>query len=95
VDWTAHARRVIARLGEDATYTPQGGGQSSTVRGIYLQPFTPSLGMEASEPTFACISTDAPALAHGATLLIRGTTFTVIELEPDPLLGTTVAILRK
>ena len=49
-------RRVLARLGEDVTYTPSGGG-SSTVRGMFLEPYqTASLGdvalLGSSDPQF-------------------------------------------
>lgn len=90
-----HARRIVTRLGEDATYTPSGGGGSSTVRGIYQQPYSEALMMEGSAPTFSCMSSDVPTLKHGATFALRSLTFKVTRVEPDPLSGLVLATLEK
>lgn len=95
MDWETHARRILARLGEDATYTPPGGGSTSTVRGIFQRPYVESQGMEASAPTFACMSSDVPTLAEGALFAVRGVTYKVRRPEPDPLSGLVQAQLHR
>jgi len=82
-------RRILARQGVDAAYTPAGGGGSSTVRGIFQRPYLQTEGMESSDPTFDCMASDVPGIAAGATLIIGGVTLKVKRggIEPDPVSG--------
>lgn len=95
MDWATHARRILARIGEDATYTPSGGGASSTVRGAFQQPYHEALGMEGSAPTFSCMAVDVPGIKHGATFALRSVTFKVVGTEPDPVSGLVMLRLEK
>jgi len=91
MDWETHMRRIIARLGEDATYTPAGGGASSTVRVLYKEPYRGALDIEGSAPTVSCMASDVPTLARGATFALRSTTFTVSAIENDRVSGAVMA----
>ncbi len=95
MDWATHARRILERLGEDATYTPSGGGATSTVRGMYQEPYREALDIEGAYPTFSCMAADVPGLARGATFALRSTTFTVAALEHDLLAGVVMAKLER
>lgn len=96
MDWLPHVRRVIARIGEDATYTPPGGGGTSTVRGVYQQPYRLALDIvDSSSPTFAVIQADVPTFGRGALLLLRAVNFKVVSVEPDPVSGLTIGKLEK
>jgi hypothetical protein len=88
VDWGKHARRILERLGEDATYTPKSGGASSTVRGVFQKPYHQALDLiESSSPTFGCMAEDVPNLAHGDTFVIGGATYKAQGTERDPVSG--------
>jgi hypothetical protein len=96
VDWTPHLARVVERLGEDAQYTPPGGGGASTVRGVYQEPYRVALDvMDGSAPTFSLVASDVPTLGRGALFVIRGVTFKVVGVEPDPVSGLVMAKLEK
>lgn len=90
-------RRILAKLGQDATYTPAGGGASSTVRGLFLQPFQNILGVVGgSEPSIACMQADVPTIKGGALFVIGGVTFKVKPApEADPVAGLVLAKLEK
>lgn len=98
MDWASHMRRILARLGEDVTWTH--GGSPATVRGLFLGPHREvSLGdqviVAGEDPMFAAMATDLPGLAGGDTILRGGTTYTVKPaLEPDPVSGVTVMQLE-
>lgn len=98
MDWAKHVRRIFARIGEDATYTPSG-GSPSTVRGMFLDPYqSASLGDVAivggSDPTFAAMTADVPNAARGDTLVYGGTTYTVRNVEPSAPAGFSILQLR-
>ena len=95
MDWALHGRRVLEQLGEDATYTPSGGGAPSTVRGVFQQPYQGSAGMESSQPTFTCMADDVPGLKRGATFAMRATVFTVTAVHSDAVIAQVVAVLQK
>lgn len=96
MDWANKLfRPLLARLGEDATYTPSGGGGSSTVRVLYQEPFQNILGTESTDPMLGVMSADVPNLARGDTFMVRGTTFTVKSPRPDIVTGHSLATLEK
>jgi hypothetical protein len=95
VDWATHMRRILTRLGEDATYTPSGGGASSTVRGIFQNPYRDALEMGSSAPTFGCMAADVPTISRNATFVIRGVTYKVNMPEADPVSGLVTSTLIK
>lgn len=101
MDWAKHMRRILAHLGGDATYTPSGGGGSSTVRGMFIAPFqSANLGDVAlvgtSDPQFACMNADMPAAARGDTLVypVGGISYKVRNVEPDLVSGLVVLQLE-
>jgi hypothetical protein len=90
-------RRILERLGQDATYTPTGGGGSSTVRGLFLQPYQEVAGIVgSSDPSFACMLADVETIKGGATFLIGVVTWRVKPSpEKDPVSGVVVARLER
>ena len=102
MDWGKHMRRILARLGEDATYRPFGGGSPSTVRGMYLAPFqNANFGDVAligtSDPQFSGMSADMPAVARGDTLEYpagSGMIYKVRNVEPNAPSGLAVLQLE-
>ncbi len=94
MDWAAHLSRILARIGEDVSYTPPAGGAATTVRGLFSRPYAALLGIESSNPTVGCMSADVPAIARGATFSIRGTAYRVIAKKDDVAAGVTVAELE-
>lgn len=88
--------RILARLGEDATFTH--GTAQSAVTGIFTSPYERlSLGaLEVSSelPTFAAMASDLPSVAKGDSLT-RGTTqYTIEDVRADDPSGITVLELR-
>jgi len=102
MDWAKHMRRILAHLGEDATYRPFGGGTSLSIRGMYLAPFqNANFGDVAligtSDPQFAGMSADMPAVARGDTLeypVGSGTLYKVRSVEPNVPSGLAVLQLE-
>lgn len=78
----------FADFGEAATL----GGQA--VRGIFDNAHEAAavgaLGMAATQPAFTMPTASVPATPVGAALVVRGTTYTVVEHRPD---GTGVSDL--
>ena len=77
-------------FGDGATYTPVT-GSPATFTGIFDAPHTAidigEISVSDRRPTFLCRASDVPAGAKGGnagdTLLVDGTTYRVIDLEPD------------
>lgn len=100
VDWASHMRRILAKLGEDVTWTHA--GSPLTVRGLYLGPHRQmNLGdvvvVAAEDPMFIAMAADMPSLAGGDTILVQRTSVTYKvkpALEPDPVSGVTVMQLE-
>jgi hypothetical protein len=96
MDWKKHMRRIIARLGEDATVTPAAGGGTFTVRGIYSAPYAVMLdgaalpGIASDKPRFGVMTADLGAAAVGDQLTRAGTDYLIAAAEPDEPSGLTV-----
>lgn len=77
-------------FGDSAVYTKAAGG-SATFTGIFDAPHTAidigDVSISDRRPTFLCRTADIPVGAVGGgggdTLLVDGTTYRVVELEPD------------
>lgn len=99
MDWAKHQRRILARLGEDATLTPQGGGMPIAVRGVFARAYAESsigqLGVADTVPTFGAIHADIPNVAAGDQLVVHGTTFIVRGVEPNLPAGLVVLRLQE
>lgn len=98
MDWAIHIRRILARLGEDVTWTHL--GSPATVRGIYVSPYAQvtlggTVAIAGSDPMFATMSADVPALADGDDLLRGATAYKVRAPEPDELGGFVMMKLEK
>lgn len=64
--------------------------EGSTVNGVFDREYSAVLGLEANTPTFTCDESDVSDIAHGDTITIDGTDYTVREIQPD---GTGVVVL--
>lgn len=83
----------LADFGTDATWS--GGG---TVRGIFDSGFQAAqlgldVGIEGARYTYLVPTADMPGVAHGHTLVIGGTTYTVRGVQPDGT-GWTLLVLH-
>jgi hypothetical protein len=79
----------IDEFGVAATYN---GG--STVNGIFENEYFDGLDgagipIETSQPRFSCATSDVSGASHGDTLLISGTTYNVVGVQPD---GSSVTV---
>jgi hypothetical protein len=72
---------VHSRLA-NATATIDG---TDTVDGVFDNGFTASLGglVEDAAPSFRCLTTQVPAVAHGTPVTINAVDYTVIGVQPD------------
>ena len=95
MDWTAHMRRIIERLGEDVTVTPAG-GDATQVRAIYVAPYAKVLEIVAtSRPAIGYMDADAATLAMGDAVTVRSAAYRVAEPpKRDPVSGVTVCDLE-
>lgn len=98
MNWSVHIRRILARLGEDATFTHAGGSPAS-VRGLFTQPYAQvdlagSVIVAGSNPVFVTMSADVPLVASGDTLVRGAVTFNVVGVEPDVVGGFVVLQLE-
>ena len=78
---------VINVFGEDITYTPDGGAHI-VVKGFFQSPDTiPESGVDISfesiGPQVYVKDTDVPTPGHSDTVVIRGITYTVKQVERD------------
>lgn len=97
VDWASHIRRILARLGEDVSWTPDG-GSPATVRGVFLEAYQSvqlgSVEVSGAEPRFCAMSADLPAVAKDDQVVRGGVTYKVKALEPDTVGGFVVCVLE-
>lgn len=57
---------------------------TDTISGIFDNGYLLSEGgVESSDPTFACLVSSVPAVAHGSTMVINSVNYTVSGIEPD------------
>lgn len=92
-------RRILVRLGEDATFT-HGTAQGSSVRGVFTSPYMllPAgldAGFAAEQPRFAAMSSDLAGVALSDTIT-RGTQqYRITNIEPQDPAGVTVLALQE
>jgi len=67
-----------------------GGG---TVNGIFDNGYVAELDVESTRPTFTCATADVSTVAHGDSITISGTAYTVRGIEPDGT-GVTTLVLE-
>ena len=95
VDFATHTRRILARLGENATWTPSGGA-ATLVRGVFASPFSNvdlgGLRIGGELPTFRIMSADVATIATGDALSVHGGSYLVAGVERD--LGSDETLLR-
>ena len=77
---------------DTATFTH--GGAPSSVKGIFDNEFITAQGVETLTPVFRCATTDVSTAVHGDTLVISGTTYYIIGIQPDGT-GITLLILSR
>ena len=71
---------------------------SATVYGIFENDYFDGMteggvSVEASQPRFSCRTADVSSAAHGDTLLLGGTTYNVVGVQPDGT-GMTMLLLE-
>lgn len=91
--------RILARLGEDVSYT-HAGGSPVTVRGMYLAPYQSApLGgdviLASSNPRFVALTSGLPLVKKGDTITRGAVVYTVIVPQPDVPAGLTVLELQE
>ena len=82
----------VDEFGSAATYNG-----STTVNGIFENEYFEALAdgevaVEGTQPRFTCRTADVPSAAHGDTLLISGTTYNVVGVQPDGTGMSTLAL---
>lgn len=55
----------------------------TTVTGIFSEEYVEVSGIESRRPTFLCELSDVSAVAHGKSLVVDGTTYSVVGVQPD------------
>lgn len=85
-DFNATDAAVIAAMGEDVTYTPNGGG-AVVVKGFFQspddEPDTQDIEFIATSPRVTLLNTDATAPHKGDVFTIRGQAYSVKDFETD------------
>ena len=79
------------------SWTPAG-GQAQNLDGVLSREYRDDVGgvgISGYLPTFFVYLADAPAIAEGDQLVAGGTTYTVIEVEPDELRSFATLILME
>ena len=95
MDWTTHMRRILARLGEDATFA-HAGGEPETARVVFISPYARVFDIvSSSNPQIALIDVDVTVVDQGDTFILRSYLYTVKEVKPDPVSGVTVCELEQ
>lgn len=85
MDWSLHAARMLAIVGEDVQYTPIN-GVARTLRGEFRIPpaiATVGIGMQAFDPVLTIRTSDLPDAGTGDTIVRAGVTYSVVSAEPD------------
>lgn len=73
-----------ADFGVVATVTRLAGvAVTGSVDGIFRRPYQTAVGVESSEPMFACAAVDLPGVKHGDLLAIAGVAWRVCGVQPD------------
>ena len=72
----------------DATFTDTSVGSSSTITALLkneysLEDIGGEVGVETSTPVAIVRSSDVNNVAQGDTIAISGTTYTIVEVQPD------------
>ena len=55
----------------------------TTINGILNKDYVEVQGTEAYRPVFRCASSDVSDVAHGKSLVVNGTTYSVVGVQPD------------
>lgn len=71
---------------------------TTTVNGIFGNDFYAAeslgVGVDGSQPQFACAESDVSGVARGQALSVSGTSYTIIDIQPDGT-GWVVLILQE
>lgn len=98
VDWAAHMRRVLSKLGEDVSFT-HGGGSPATVRGVFFMPYQAAdlglVGVTGNNPHFAAMTADLPSVVVGDTITRSSVVYTIKVKRADAIAGSTVLELQR
>jgi hypothetical protein len=75
-------------VAQDAVHTPQGGA-ASNIKVIFnnahqtIEMLGGGVGVESTNPSALCKTSDVSATKHGDTLAISGKTYYIIGVQPD------------
>ena len=67
----------------------------TTVTGIFSQEYVEVSGVESKRPVFLCEAADVSDVAHGKSLIVSGTTYSVVGVQPDETNFMTRLVLSK
>lgn len=87
VDFSVVDSAAVDAFGEDITYTPDG-GSPTVITGFFQSPDTipesgTDINFESIGPQVTCKAVDVPTPGHLDTVLVRGVTYTVKQVEVD------------
>ena len=95
VESAADRAVFLADFNAAAVYTPSG-GVAVSIAGVFDAPFEAAgdalgaVGVSSSRPQWMCRTADLTGTIVGGTLAFGGTTYTIVEHEPD---GTGMSVL--
>lgn len=55
----------------------------TSVNGIFSKGYVEVQGVESERPMFTCALSDVSGIAHGKSLVVDGTTYSVVGVQPD------------
>ena len=82
VDFTAHTKRLIARLGRQVSLTPAG-GVPRAVNAIFTSRPGISLGMSGYSPTLRIAASDGAGVVAGDGVVVGTAPYVVTHIDDD------------
>jgi len=67
----------------------------TTIKGIFSNGYVEVGGIESKRPLFTCAAADVSGVNHGKSLVVNGTTYSVVGVQPDDTGFMTVMVLSK
>ena len=78
---------LLEDWGVSSTFTDTSASSASTITAMlkreYFEETAGEATVQSSQPVAVVRTTDVPNVAHGDTLAVSGTTYTVVEVSPD------------
>lgn len=67
----------------------------TTIKGILDDGYVEVQGVEATRPMFTCAASDVSGVVHGKSLVVGGTTYSVVGVQPDQTGDFTTLVLSE